>query len=162
MYVQGVGSRSRDEKEVLIAPWILIILVLQWARKLKIRPPKVVSAKILIKIIFCLILSISTFWCCICPDFWFSPNFKFCQFWFTKCWTTLNVKWWIIILVKSHVLYTIVGIKFLHLFLRKCTHLAVITTDTIAFRRLSLLWRCALFRCFGFGHILFFSIKLFN
>ena len=91
MYVQGLGSRSRDDTGVLKTGWILTICVLQWARKLKIRLKKIVLTKILIKIIFCLILLISFSWWHANPDFWFSPNFNFWQFWCKKCWTTLNI-----------------------------------------------------------------------
>ena len=57
----------------------------------KIGLRKIVSTKILININFWQILSISIFWWCIYPDFWFSSNFRFWQFWFEKCWTASNI-----------------------------------------------------------------------
>ena len=61
MYVQGLGSRSRDDTGVLKTGWILTIFVLQWARKLKIGLQKIISTKILTKTNFLMIFWIFIF-----------------------------------------------------------------------------------------------------
>ena len=77
MYVQGLGSRSRDDKGVLKTHWILTIVVLQWARKFKIRVEKNISVKILVKINFLMIFWIFIFLVAFQSKFLIFAKFQF-------------------------------------------------------------------------------------
>ena len=91
MCVQGLGFWSRDDRGVLVTPWISVIFVLQWARKLKIGLPKIIFTKILIKIIFLVMFWIFVFLMPLSSTFLVFAKFHFLQFCCQKCWTTLNI-----------------------------------------------------------------------